>query len=46
MDTARDVQDRKGKENGLCSGRAAQGTGRGCKKGMSKTNKLLTEVTS
>lgn len=46
MDTGRDVQDREEKKNDLCSGTAAQGTGRGCIKGKGKTNKLLTEVTS
>lgn len=46
MDTERDVQNRVGKENALCSGRAAQGTRRGCKKAKGKISELLTKVTS
>jgi len=41
MDTGRDVQDKEGRENDLCSGTAACS-----RKGLYKTNKFLTEVTN
>lgn len=46
MDTGREAEDREWKENGQCSERSAQGTGRAFKKGRGETNELLKEVTS